>query len=326
MSTCIESPLSSAAHEDAPRPEKVLLAPDGPDSLLAPLLADAMKLLDVIELRGRTNGPVDASIMRAADALRGQVQRRMKRFAPSAARRPTDTPAASGAPGVRGSSIQIANGHYFDYLKTDVSKLDIESVAHALSHICRFTGHCTDFYSVAQHCVLMSYAVPAPHALWALMHEAGEPVCGDMNKPLKLLLDEFDRMEGVIERAVLRKFGLDPDAKPSTIKHFDLVLLLTERRDLMPKVRATRWNAYGIACEWEPIPEQETDFEWRGLSELRPLPQAIVPMDSKSAKNAFIARFIELAFNPQVEQEGTLAWSARHREGQPKTGHAPMPI
>lgn len=285
-----------------------------------PLLKDAVRLLEALErasIPALESGEVAKSRRRLAQRVAGQL----KRFMPPATpvlQRPT-------APGVQGNSIQIANGHYFDYLRGHVERLDIESIAHALSHICRFTGHCIDFYSVAQHCVLMSYAVPPQHALWALMHEAGEPLCGDMNKPLKLLLDQFDRMEGTIERAVLRKFGLDPNAKPKTIKPADLAMLLTERRDLMPKKQAVRWDERGLACEWEPIPEAVTDEAWKGLEQIRPLPDMIAPMESKVAKQAFLDRYLELAFSPTVEQEGTLAWSrARRKRAQAANGFAQL--
>lgn len=210
----------------------------------------------------------------------------------------------SGAPpGVRGHTIQIANGWYFDYEHVSADKVDIETVAHSLSNLCRFTGHCREFYSVAQHCVLMShYAVPNEHALWALMHEAGEPWVGDMNKPLKTLLEEFDRVEGPVERATLQHFGLNPDAKPATIKPADYAMLATEQRDLMPKRRAVIWDAWGIAVAWEPIPAEQQ--HWTLTHGIKPLERRIRPWVPEQAKAAFLQRYRELAFAPG--QEGML--------------------
>ncbi|MBT9493887.1 MAG: hypothetical protein IV107_16430 [Paucibacter sp.] len=212
-------------------------------------------------------------------------------------------PQVDGNVSVRGATIQTANGHYFDYLTSNAGYVDIETVAHALSNICRFTGHCVEFYSVAQHCVLMSYyAVPQQHAFWALMHEAGEPWVGDMNKPLKLLLPEYDRIESPAERATLIHFGLDPDAKPATIKPGDHVMLATEQRDLMPKKRATGWDGWGIANAWEPLPTQH----WTELAGIVPLERCIRPWTPAQAKSAFLQRYRELAFGAGGLQEGTL--------------------
>lgn len=215
---------------------------------------------------------------------------------------------------VHGATIQIANGHYWDYKDPENSRIDIETVAHALANTCRFTGHCVEFYSVAQHCVLMSYIVPKQHALWALGHEAEEPVTGDLNKPWKLLLDEMTggdlgRFVKEQERPVLvRVFGLDPSAKPSSIKPADYRMLATERRDLMPKQRAVRWDARHRACAWEPIPAEH----WTELGGVVPLERRIRPWVPEQAKRAFLQRYDELVFGGHeefVEQEGTLAWS-----------------
>ncbi len=75
------------------------------------------------------------------------------------------------------SYIQTLSGKKFDYLNSTTDDVEIEDIANALSHICRFSGHLPEFYSVAQHSVLCSQIVPPDFAFEALMHDAAEAYC-----------------------------------------------------------------------------------------------------------------------------------------------------
>ena len=54
----------------------------------------------------------------------------------------------------------LRSGNYFDLQDPSASRFEVTDIAHALSNICRFTGHTRQFYSVAEHSVLCSYLVP----------------------------------------------------------------------------------------------------------------------------------------------------------------------
>jgi len=55
-----------------------------------------------------------------------------------------------------GDWIQMNNGKPFWPLDPRLSEITLEDIARSLSMQCRWNGHCKEFYSVAQHCVLVS--------------------------------------------------------------------------------------------------------------------------------------------------------------------------
>lgn len=180
--------------------------------------------------------------------------------------------AGRGAPRILPSILTRA-GHYFNFLQPERSEILIEDIAHALAHTCRFGGHTREFYSVAQHCVLASHVVPEADAFAALMHDAAEAYVGDIPTPLKQLLPEFKAIEKRVEQAVLNRFCLALPL-PESVKHADLVMLATERRDLMPPDDAEEWDL---------------------IRNVEPMERAIRPWTPEQAYNAFVTRFNQVA-------------------------------
>ena len=150
-----------------------------------------------------------------------------------------------------GPSVQLQSGIYIDLMDPDCSEVSIHDIAHALSNICRFTGHSKFFYSVAQHCVLCHDNAP-PELRWhALMHDAAEALIGDVARPLKQLLPEYKQIERRVERSLLyKRYGVVD--MPQEVKALDRQALATERRDLMP-MTGERW---GLLNGVEPFKER----------------------------------------------------------------------
>lgn len=141
------------------------------------------------------------------------------------------------------SWILTRSGRKFDLANPTADMIDTADLAHSLSMQCRFNGHTTSFYSVAQHCLLVAELVPEEHKLAALLHDATEAYVGDLVRPLKegmrdfaercSVLDLYAYTEHRVWQAICQRFDLDPQL-PACVKHADLVALATEKRDLMP--------------------------------------------------------------------------------------------
>ena len=124
--------------------------------------------------------------------------------------------------------ILTRSGHDFDLLAPESSRIEIADIAHALSNICRFTGHTHQFYSVAEHSWWCSLMVAPADALAALLHDAAEAYVGDVSSPLKALLPEYRRIEHRIHAAICARFGLSVDASPA-VKRADQWMLRSEQ-------------------------------------------------------------------------------------------------
>lgn len=174
----------------------------------------------------------------------------------------------------RGDWIQTFTRRRFWPLDPRAEDVTIADIAHALSNTCRFGGHTRDFYSVAQHCgVVSSLVADDPRLrLPALLHDAAEAYLCDMPRPIKRQPEfaELKKIEARIEVVIAEKFGIDPAMlHHPDIKKADLVALATEARDLMD-VTPNPGETWGL----EP-----------------PAPFKIAPMDPKSAKSEFLAAF-----------------------------------
>jgi 5'-deoxynucleotidase YfbR-like HD superfamily hydrolase len=171
-------------------------------------------------------------------------------------------------------SIQARSGRYINFLTPDPSVFCIHDIAHALSHTCRFGGHTRDFYSVAQHSVLASYLVPECDQFAALMHDAAEAYVGDVPTPLKQLLPEYKAIEKRIEACLFERFGLY-SGMPLSVKRADLIMLATERRDLMEA--------------------KSDDAEWSAIADVPMAPFRIKPQSPEQARKSFLDQFKQLS-------------------------------
>lgn len=126
-----------------------------------------------------------------------------------------------------------STGIRFWYNAFKPEDFNLTDIAHALSNICRFTGHSRVFYSVAQHSVLVSRLCEPKNKVAGLLHDAAEAYIGDINHPLKSYLDGIKKLERQIAEAIFLQFGIKYWDRLDVFRA-DKIMLATENRDLMP--------------------------------------------------------------------------------------------
>lgn len=167
--------------------------------------------------------------------------------------------------------ILTRSGKHFDFADPKPQSIITIDIAYGLANECRYAGQCSKFYSVAQHSVLASLWVEPEHAFEALMHDAAEAYCKDIPRPLKAMLPQYRRIEERVDLAIRVRYGLPLKCSPA-VKHIDLVLLATERRDLMPA----------------------DEIMWTLLDGIDPRASVIEPWSPDEARRRFWHRFAEL--------------------------------
>lgn len=147
-----------------------------------------------------------------------------------------------------GAWMQTYTGGRFWPLDPRPEDVDPRDIAHALSLICRYGGHVRRFYSVAEHCVLMSHAVRPENAAWALLHDAAKAYVGDMVRPLKHSMTDYRNVENEVLVAITERFGLNWPM-PDEVIEADNRILRSERAALITPT-SDRW----ITDDLEPLP------------------------------------------------------------------------
>lgn len=129
--------------------------------------------------------------------------------------------------------IELLSGAYMNYHKPEESKATIEDLGHALSNVCRFSGHLPRFYSVAQHLVNTAAVLKemgcGPSLMYAgLMHDTAEAFTNDLPTPLKAAFPPFKELEVKIETAMAERFSFMYPLPPQ-VKLADAIMLGLEK-------------------------------------------------------------------------------------------------
>lgn len=122
------------------------------------------------------------------------------------------------------TSLETYTGLYFDYSDPMPADVCLADIARALSMTCRFGGHVTRYFSVAEHAMNVAnhvFNVTGDNelALAALHHDSHEAYIGDLPTPLKQDIgDQYVALKDSADEAI--GFALELD--PTMFHHFDV--------------------------------------------------------------------------------------------------------
>ena len=111
--------------------------------------------------------------------------------------------------------INTYSGLKFSFKDPKPEQIEIHDISRGLSFRGHFGGQTKNFFSVAQHSLLVCELLPTrfrnnyQKMMGALLHDGSEAYTGDMVKPLKLLLPEFKKIETRITEVIFDKFEID---------------------------------------------------------------------------------------------------------------------
>ena len=129
----------------------------------------------------------------------------------------------------------------FSPLNPHVNNIYIEDIGHSLSNLCRYTGHCPQFYSVAQHSLLVSDFCPKELKLWGLLHDAAEAYLWDILSEIKhksILGVIYQMHENKLLKVIAKRFNLDYPI-PKEVKDADKRIYNYEIQLFIPNGKIT---------------------------------------------------------------------------------------
>jgi hypothetical protein len=150
--------------------------------------------------------------------------------------------------------LQTFTGKLVDVLNPTPEMVDVQDIAHALSMTCRYGGHCRDFFSVAEHSLLVEElgmnGVTTQLKLGLLLHDAAEAYIGDIVTPVKKAIDPGDPRPGGFGEMSLER--LEKRWLLAIGEAFGLGSLLAEPSDLV-KHADSRALAIEVVALFHPV-------------------------------------------------------------------------
>jgi uncharacterized protein len=134
-----------------------------------------------------------------------------------------------------------------------------EAMAHSMAQTARYRGNADEFYSVAEHSVLVAALMRdvVGGSPWeGILHDAAESVLPDVSSPFKQLLPDLRKIEKDLDKDIRQHFGL-PLSKTKEATIADWLALFIEAAELIPERGADFVDPYELRQEALKLREQK---------------------------------------------------------------------
>lgn len=167
------------------------------------------------------------------------------------------------------------------YIHTQASRFYIEhpvwipsAMGHSMAQTARYRGNADDFYSVAEHSVLVASLmreVVGGDPFEGILHDGAESVLPDVSSPFKQLLPDLRKIEKRLDLSIREHFNL-PLEKTQEATKADWLALFIEAAELIPERGEDFVDPYGFRQEALKLREQQgwklMRLNWRAAKQL----------------------------------------------------------
>jgi len=168
--------------------------------------------------------------------------------------------------------IKTYTGLHIDPTNPDPDLINIEDIAHSLSLQCRGNGQVTQYFSVAQHCILcceeaMARGLSKREVLACLIHDASEAYMSDVPRPFKQVLPDYNKYEEKLLDVIYTKYLGSPltEEEAARIKEIDDDLLWFDLKYLLNEDTGIPEPKVSVEITYDFIPFEEVEKKYIAL-------------------------------------------------------------
>lgn len=211
--------------------------------------------------------------------------------------------------------METRTGKPFSLTHPDPAAVDIRDIAIPLGNICRFNGHTSRFYSVAQHSVLcallvewmllhkgigVAFGTLQKLKLACLLHDAHEVYVGDGSQPMKTTLslmakeygsdyEPYRELEGTVQATVRAALKLPLSNETVPVRRLET--------NKIEEIKVWDFvHAVDMAMLWREKYDLLTALEWTGTPTVPHVPPPkIQPWVSDVATHRFLLLYKDLS-------------------------------